>query len=308
MKIRNPYRMKLLVLAMTLFTLTFATGYVWYSHGDKIIQEQQDVMFMVSHTEYRYGEQGQIVVRLVDASDNAIAVDNCTATILYPDKTIYLGPALMNSTLAITGDHYYQFTTPNGPEGVYEYQAVCTWNSGARTKSATNSFHLSSAFTTIQTQISDLNNTVLSINSSLSSQLSAVNLSISSSISDFRQEVQANFSDVLAAIAGLTQANYSGILNEINTTLAADYALDLYMNATQQAMVASLAEINTTTQNTYTYLTTTLAGNVNSVLVQLGVMNATLNRVEGNTLSINSTVNQILANQQNDVIMNVYSG
>jgi len=51
-----------------------------------------------------------------------------------------------------------------------------------------------------------------------------------------------------------------------------------------------------------------LAGNVNSVLVQLGVMNATLNRVEGNTLSINSTVNQILANQQNDVIMNVYSG
>jgi hypothetical protein len=57
----------------------------------------------------------------VDFSGGAVAVNNCTATILYPNKTIFLGPVLMNDTVTITGDHYYNFTTPNGPEGIYEY-------------------------------------------------------------------------------------------------------------------------------------------------------------------------------------------
>jgi hypothetical protein len=144
---------KITLLLAVCFVLGSGSALVLYATGNEAIAKgllSGDKMYMVSHTEYRYDETGQIVVRLVNSAGSPISVDNCTAKILYPNKTIYLGPALMANTTAISGDHYYSFQTPaNGPEGVYEYQALCSWNAGAKTDSATNSFHLSSAFNTL---------------------------------------------------------------------------------------------------------------------------------------------------------------
>jgi hypothetical protein len=55
-------------------------------------------------------------------------------------------------------------------------------------------------------------------------------------------------------------------------------------------------------------MTTTLVGKVDQALVNLGVINATVNRIETTTTSINSTVNSILQNQQDAVQMSVFSG
>lgn len=297
-------KIKILLLFAMTFVLGGGTLVTMYATGQQVV-ETSDVMFMVSHTEYRYNEPGQIIVRLVDFADQPVNTNNCTATILYPNKSIFLGPALMLNTSTILGDHYYNFTTPNGPEGIYEYQALCYYAAGTKSKSATNSFHLSSALGAIQSSLDSLNSTVLSINSSLSTQLSNVNLSISSSISDFRQEVQSNFSAVLA---GFTAANYTAQLNEINSTVSSNAVMLAYINATQSVMQVTLDNVNATTTNTYAYLTGTLANNINSILTTVGVINATVNRIETNTLSINSTVNSILQNQQDQVYMNVYSG
>jgi hypothetical protein len=110
--------------------------------------------------------------------------------------------------------------------------------------------------------------------------MDAVNLSISSSIADFRQEVQANFSQVLAAIGGITIPDYSAILNQINAT----------------------------TVSTYDYITGTMASNINDALTALGVINATVNRIEQKTDVINATTQQILQNQEDEVFINTYSG
>lgn len=243
MKEQKTVRLPITVMLLLVGTMAFGaiTGAFMYATGDSVI-ENGFSMQMVSHTEYRFSEPGQIVARLVDYQGSAITVDNCTATILYPDKSIFVNEALMSESTNITGDHYYQFTTPSGPEGVYEYQATCTWNGGARTQSVTNSFHLSSAF-----------NSVLG------------NLSVIVS----NQEA-------------------------INTTL--------------QDMSAVLDAVNVTTVNTYDYLTGTLANNVQQILDDLGIMNATLNRVEANTLEINATTQQILQNQQDEVYMTTFSG
>jgi hypothetical protein len=296
----NMGKIKVLLLLAMAFVLGGGTLVTMYATGQAVV-ENGDVMYMVSHTEYRYNEPGQIVTRLVDFQDNPVAITNCTATILYPNKTIYLGPALMNDTGTISGDHYYEFTTPNGPEGIYEYQALCYYAAGLKSKSATNSFHLSSALTTLQESVDNLNNTVLSINTSLSNELGSVNLSISNSVNDFRQEVQANFSTVLDELLSINST-----VNDIDFTPVIS-RLD-YMNATQQQMVSILLNINSTTTSTYAYLTGTMATNINNVLTQLGVINATVNRIEANTLEINSTTSQILQNQQDEVYMNVYSG
>jgi len=254
-------KIKIMLLLAMVFVLGGGTLVTMYATGEHSLDVTR--MYMVSHTEYRYNETGQVVVRLVNANDVAIVVDNCTATILYPNKTVYLGPALMNSTIAISGDHYYSFVTPSaGPEGVYEYQAICSWNGGAKTQSATNSFHLSSAFSTLQTSVDGIST-----------------------------QLNNNVTQILTAIGNINvSVNLTPILDN------------------QVVMQAYLSQINTTTQDTYTYLTTTLATNINSILSGLGVINATVNRIETNTLSINNTVNSILQNQQDQVYMNVYSG
>lgn len=390
----------LLLLAMT-FVLGGGTLVTLYATGQQVVESGEHI-YMVSHTEYRYDEPGQIVTRLVNFQDQAITVDNCTVDILYPDKSFFVEDALMFETGNITGDHYYTFTTPSGPEGVYEYQATCIYQSGAKTKTATNSFHLSSAFSNVftnltaissdisnfraevaanftavldaisgaqnytdildqinltvstissdltsfvsdtQTRLTEINTTtqatqgyvlemqttVNNINTSVntmllnlsdimvkltnvevnvSATLEAVNamqttvntinssvvvitekidainttvVGISSDVTDFRAEVAANFTEVIGLINGISVPDYSTILNEINAT----------------------------THSTYDYMTGTLATNVNDVLSILGVINATANRIEANTLSINSTVNEIKQNQEDEVYMTTYSG
>jgi hypothetical protein len=250
MKFKNPNRVKIILLVLTVFVLGGATAITQYAYGSQVADKNQE-MYMVSHTEYRYSEPGQVIVRLVDFSGGAIAVNNCTVTILYPNKTIFLGPALMVDTITITGDHYYNFTTPNGPEGVYEYQATCTYAAGSKTKSATNSFHLSSAF---NTTIADLEITIADLTE------------INSTVVAFRTEVQANFSQVqsvLSVINGTAEeiqytveqanATINGInsnLNDFitNTTLALATidANTVAINNTVNAIYADLTTLNTT--------------------------------------------------------------
>jgi hypothetical protein len=55
-------------------------------------------------------------------------------------------------------------------------------------------------------------------------------------------------------------------------------------------------------------MTGTLASNVNGILSSLGIINATVNRIEVSTTQINNTVATILTNQQDQVVMSVFSG
>lgn len=253
MKRKPSFRIVTMVLLAATFMLGGVAGAFMYATGEEVVTSTW--MQMISHTEYRYGESGQIIARLVDYQGNPVVVDNCTATILYPDKTYFVDSQLMTESGNISGDHYYSFTTPSGPEGVYEYQATCYYQMGAQTrnKSVTNSFHLSSAFNNITQKLSVIQ-----------SDISAINVSLGDDLDD--------------------------------------------INQTLQFMESVLLDVNTTTTNTYQYLTGTLTNSVDQILTDLGVINATVNRIETNTVAINGTVNQILTNQENEVFMTTFSG
>jgi len=400
----KPKKLKLFLLLIAIFVLGASTSVVLYAHGSEVLENAH--ILMVSHTEYRYNEPGQIIVRLVNYLGNPISVDNCTANILYPNKTYFVQDALMSSS-SFSGDHYYNFTTPNGPEGVYEYQAVCTWNSGTKVKRATNSFHLSSAFNTILSDLDSINTTVVSfrsevqdnfssvfdyladINTScvgdacnltqinitinqINSTVNAINSSLNSFITDTQQRLSyinttniainntvnqistdlsalnstvntrfdavesilsGNFSEILANLSSLRQlildinSSLSSELSNIHTDLLSINtsiinkieAVNLSITSDISSFRAEVAAnfslmddwlnyINATTVDTYSYVTGTLTSKIDSILTQIGVINATVNRIEQNTVDINSTVNQIKQNQEDEVFMNVFSG
>ena len=392
-------RMRFPVLVMMIFAVSFvlgsAAGAVMYATGERVVSTVQ--MAMVSHTEYRYGEAGQIIARITDFQGNPVQVINCTAIIKYPDKTAFITNGLMTASV-VTGDYYYNFTAPTGPEGVYEYQATCFYNPSNKNASVTNSFHLSSAFnmvlgnqsviqanqlailgnlTGVQGNLSNLSLQLAAVNSSLASNVAGVagqvgNLSVTMGanftytnglITGVNASTQASIAAVNGGLAGnfsVLQNNVSQILDAIssmtvnvNLTPALDaiaalnssmntYFSDLdaalvgnftqtngliigvnesiqaafsvvnselnVMNTTLNANNAYLVLINATTTNTYDYVTGTLATNMDDVLTNLGIINATVNRIETITTAINSTTNQILQNQQNQVNMQVFSG
>jgi hypothetical protein len=55
-------------------------------------------------------------------------------------------------------------------------------------------------------------------------------------------------------------------------------------------------------------MTGTLASNLNIVLTTVGIINATVARIEEKTDVINTTTQEILQNQEDEVKMAVYSG
>jgi hypothetical protein len=199
---------------------------------------------MVSHTEYRYSEPGQIIARLVDFQGNPVTVNNCTATILYPDKTFFVQGDLMTESGNISGDHYYGFTTPAGPEGVYEYQATCTYAAGAKTASVTNSFHLSSAFTSlfgnitsiqgdltnVLNNLTDISNDLSSINASLSVSIDGVSLQVS----NLSQQLNDNTTTILNAID-----NVNSTITEITNNILSNMAATAYYITTEDIDAAN---------------------------------------------------------------------
>lgn len=241
------FRTRVALLGGMVFVLASLSGMIFYATGEQVVADP--LMSMVSHTEYRFNESGQVIARIVDFRGDPVSVSSCNATILYPDKSVLVSMAGMTAS-AIAGDFYYNFTTPVGPEGTYEYQAICFYGVN-KNASVTNSFHLSSALTSVLGNLSSLN-------------------------------VSVDLSSVTSR------------LDVMNVTLSENNAY--------------LVLVNATTTSTYDYLTGSLTSKVDDVLTQLGIINATVNRIEANTNNINTTVNLIKENQENAVVMQVFSG
>lgn len=204
-KKKMTYPTMIIMLLSLSFLFGGAAAIVAYATGDEVSQETS--MMMISHTEYRFSEPGQIISRLVDFQGNPVVVTNCTATILYPDKSFFVQDALMADSTNITGDHYYAFTTPAGPEGVYEYQSTCTYAAGAKTASVTNSFHLSSAFSSVLGNLTQVQSDLESVNSTLVTQIANLNSSL-----------QVTEQNIINELGNVNSSLYNE-MNAINTSL-----------------------------------------------------------------------------------------
>jgi len=100
---------------------------------------------MVSGTEYISGEYGQVIVRVADKNGNGIEGANCTAIVLYPDKSYFLLDYPLQASSQL-GNYYAQFMTPT-INGIYEETITCNYTSRGRaeTLKISSSFHVSPA-------------------------------------------------------------------------------------------------------------------------------------------------------------------
>jgi len=102
----------------------------------------------VSETEYIAGDTGQVIIDVRDDQMNVVQVP-CTASIWYPNKTVFIANQLMTQNaigVNQSGSQYVTFAVPS-IEGTYEYQATCSYSSENYTYA--KSFHVSSATRTI---------------------------------------------------------------------------------------------------------------------------------------------------------------
>ena len=105
---------------------------------DKDLSKELPSFAFVSGTEYNVGERGQIIVEARFLNGTSAISNNCTMSIWYPDKALYLSAI---SILSNSGNQYIEFIVPN-VTGVYEYQATCPLITGDDVTSS-KSFHVS---------------------------------------------------------------------------------------------------------------------------------------------------------------------
>lgn len=309
-KVRFPLLTTLLLASI--FVCGSATGMFVYATGSQVIEDVY--MKMVSHTEYRYGESGQIIARLVDFQGNAVTVTSCNATILYPNKSFFANSQGMIASGNITGDHYYQFIAPNGPEGVYEYQATCYYLQGATPKnsSVTNSFHLSGAFNSIidnqtaqNAQLTAIqgNLTVISSNlTAISSQISAVNSSLSGQFNSNITSVLTQIGLVNSSITGQLNSNISSLstqmnantttlINQINANvtqiLAAFNTINISVNFTP--VLTAISNLDAAMAANFTALSAQLNNNFTATFNYINAVNTTANNINSVLLNVNTT-------------------
>lgn len=126
------------VVGIVVVMLTFGAIALMVIDGDQdVFIDEQWTLGFVSGTEYNIGESGQVIVEVRDQQGSSVAT-NCTVSVWYPDKTLFLSQQGQSS---VTGNPYINFTVP-AVTGVYEYQANCTL-SGNRYAVASKSFHVS---------------------------------------------------------------------------------------------------------------------------------------------------------------------
>lgn len=310
-------KMKFMILS---FVLLAGLGLVLGgSYGNGVKVSESASFFMVSHSEYRSAEQGQVIGKLYNFRGDPIIVNECEVTIYNPDKTVFLQQLTDNTLEATDGTHYINFTTPVA-EGIYEYKIRCEFPLAGSNQNRTvsNSFHLNPALntiTTINATSNGIKDLILAVNDTMVQEFDMVESNFTETfvrLQDIRDniftetdaynnftQVENNFQTVFGELDNI-QVNLSDIINFCDGAPTADSRLCelaeqmnlniIDINTTMNSVViAKLDYINQTTLNTYNYMTGTLATNI------LNIFN-TVTRIESATTDINNTVNRIESN------------
>jgi hypothetical protein len=126
-------------------------GYLNKSLSVISIDRQPQISF-VSATEYISGDRkGATIIKLEDYKGNKINT-TCRESILYPNKTTYIGWSLM-SYMSSYGNYYLDFTVPISPIGEYDQEVRCFVNN--KNISIGKGFHLGNTSAIVQKIIQD---------------------------------------------------------------------------------------------------------------------------------------------------------
>jgi hypothetical protein len=181
----RKYKFGLILIVLLIPISATSFGYYWVSSEPKLNLQ------MVSGTEYISGEDGQLIVRLIDNVGDPISGASCRAAILYPDKTVFTtGQIMIESTEA--GNYYYMFTPPS-TTGIYEYTLRCTFVRNGRVANSiiSHSFHVSPALVAMIQQLNETRDQLEATRSELMGYIEELNESIDQSVENKINEESA---------------------------------------------------------------------------------------------------------------------
>ena len=258
-----------------------------------------DNMYMISHSEYWSGENGQVITRLLDYQGNAITDANCTVDILYPNKTYFKED---EQSLFSIDSYYYDFITPD-IEGVYEYKVSCLYQGGVKERSVMNSFHLSPALNlnkVINQTIADLVSQEMLHYNNIQSNLSIINGNILV-VNNGIEEIKINLSEI---------SQTTDEIRDMTTEIVAGMVNDSEAEALQQEVLDQLGYIEDFCGNNYT-INSSLCQWVNETKTKIDdvedkidLINESIEVIiDQNQYLINQT--EIIINQTANIIINV---
>lgn len=262
-------------------------------------EEHEDNMYMVSHSEYWSGEEGQVIARLLNWRGQPISA-NCSVDIQYPNKTYFI----QNETMTLSVDsYYYNFTTPE-IEGVYEYKATCQYS--ALSRSVMNSFHVSPALNFIQISHDNISNQIVDLTNLNNAHFGNITYNLTQ-IKEDTDYIRSNLQTNASTTEILTQLDE--IANFCGSNVTSDSYLCLWVNETRNRLINMNASVDNYLQ-VINQTTDTSAGvivSINETVSGLGQFTQddrnTLNSINKTVNDLNLTVSTIGSFTDNDRLM-----
>lgn len=290
---------KFIVLAVVSAVILFFSASI--VNGQRVVNTPY--VEWVSHTEYwsssgvGAGEQAATIVRLTNYRGDPFAVNNCTATIFYPNKTAYVSNALMNQS-SIPGNWYRYDSIPD-IAGTYEQRVVCSYSGG--TTETAQSFHVNPALNFIKTVDADVLST--------SAKLTNVNATVTALVQNSTAEIKGRIDLEQSTLTTLTNAVNSSLSSQLSS-VQGDLTTKLQnVNISIQTKISDTGQtIVTQVQSTETNLTSLLNSVKSQLQSQLNAVNASLNSSLSNSTVVlsgkitdatNSILVQVLATETN---------
>jgi len=195
-------------LLTIVFIITIVSISIVYSDGNKVLEEPQ--ISFVSHTEYwsstsdADGEKAATIIRIVDRKGLPFPVDECNATILYPNKTAYISNEPMSES-GIPGNWYRTDPVPPA-EGTYEQEVTCLY--GNEFVITSQSFHVNPALNFIKNVSADV--------IASDTRLENINLTITGQIAGTQETIIAKINTTETNLDSLMNNIYTNITNQLN--------------------------------------------------------------------------------------------
>jgi len=262
-------------------------------------EQNPDDIYMVSHSEYWSGEEGQIITRLLDYQGQPYVDADCTMTVLYPNRTYFINAA--SATFDIDS-YYYKFTTPD-TEGVYQYRADCYYLNNTKSRSVMNSFHLSPALNFEKIMYDDLSNQITNLSNTEAVHFGTLTVNLSQIRADtdyIRNNMQTSSDAIIFQNSVISQLN--SISNFCGDNVTSSSLLCQWVNQSRNMIIdvnITVNQLNNYTQNVIYPAIISVNQSINESLTIM------INLLEEKFLSlqfnITLTVNQSLTNRFDDI-------
>ena len=261
------------ILATTAFILVILVAFFVTAYfSGKSVADDVNVQW-VSHTEYWNNDVASTIIRLADYKGNPYAVDSCSVTILYPDKSTFIDAQPLTQS-NIEGNWYRTDSLLGKPLGTYEQQVTCV--KGQQTIITSQSFHLNPALQEIEviTNKSDalsekltnvefnLTTVIQETNESLSLQVSATENNLNTAIDAAEAQIVSDLGDL-----GVNLDTTLSSINATVTTQIADVNTELNTH---------LDDLNASLENSLNIMTADLTSQLTAIYDNLNLLNESL--------------------------------